>query len=173
MYVEEPSPEDLTAFWTRAKVRSKLAEVPGVMGVTDVVSMEPPAFSLGDGTRSCASKLALLAVHGDKTATSSYAPAYDAANEQYPQVGDLAILLDGDANPVALIRNRQVDLIPFNEISEDVAQAEGEGDLEHWREEHTRVFTEDAHAAGIEFDETANVVVEYFDVMYRVDTDIA
>ncbi|USR79282.1 ASCH domain-containing protein [Arcanobacterium pinnipediorum] len=173
MYISEPQPEELSAFWTRAKVRSKLAEVPGVMGVTDVVSVEPPAFTLGDGTRSCASKLALLVVRGQKSATSSYAPAYDSAGLAYPKVGDLGILLDGDAKPVALIRNREVVLIPFDEVTSEVAQAEGEGDLEKWREAHERVFTEDAHAVGIDFDRSANVVVEYFDVMYRVDTDIA
>ncbi|SDU78843.1 ASCH domain-containing protein [Arcanobacterium phocae] len=173
MFVPEPQAAELSAFWTRAKTRSKLAEVPGVMGMTDVVAVEPPAFAFGDGTRELASQLAHLVVSGVKTATSSYAPVYDVNDEAYPRVGDLAILLDGDAHPVALLRNRKVEIIPFNEISDDIAQAEGEGPLTQWLAEHTRIFTTDAHDLGLEFNENASVIVEYFDVMYRADTDIA
>ncbi|QJC22479.1 ASCH domain-containing protein [Arcanobacterium buesumense] len=173
MFVPQPREEELTAFWTRAKTRSKLAEVPGVMGMTDTIAVEPPAFAFGDGTRELASELANLVVSGNKTVTTSYAPAYDATNEAYPRTGDLAILLDGEARPVALLRNRKVEVVPFNEINDEIAKAEGEGSLEQWIAEHTRVFTSDASALGLEFSQTANIIVEHFDVMYRVDTDLS
>lgn len=173
MNVPEPVAEELAAFWTRAKTRSKLAEVPGVLAYTDVVSVEPPSFALGDGTRALADELARLVLDGTKCATSSYAPLYDHAEESYPRVGDLSILLDGNAHPVALLRNRQVEIVPFNEISESIVEAEGEGDVSQWRAKHAHIFATESAEICVEFDESAPVVVEYFDVMYRVDMDVA
>ena len=45
------------------------------------------------------------------------------------------LLLDGRANPAALIREIKVEHVPFLEVTEDRAATEGEGDLslERWR----------------------------------------
>lgn len=166
----DPRPEELEAFWTRAKTRGKLSVAPGYMAQDEDTFLEPPAFALGDGTSQLADTLAQLVLAGEKSATSSYLPSYEAEGVEPPQVGDLAILLDGQAHPVALIRNREVRVLPFSDVGEELATLEG-SDLESWREAHRTIFESEARENGTEFGEGESVVVEIFDVLYRSDRD--
>lgn len=169
--VPEPRPEELATFWTRAKTRAKLAVAPGYMAQNEDTFLEPPAFALGDGTVALADSLARLVLDGVKTATSSYLPAYEAEGIEPPHKGDLSILLDGEAHPVALLRNREVRVLPFAEVDEAIAAAEG-SDLNSWRDAHREIFTADMRASGGEFSESGAVVVEVFDVLYRAGDDL-
>jgi uncharacterized protein YhfF len=55
-----------------------------------------------------------------------------------PQKWDLSIVLDGNGNPVLVIESITVVILPFNEVSEQFAFEEGEGDrsLAYWRMAH-------------------------------------
>ena len=60
--------------------------------------------------------------------------------------------------------------MPFDEVDEEHAYLEGEGDrsLEYWREVHERFFTENAtHDRG--FAPDMPVVLERFRVVYQPD----
>ena len=64
-------------------------------------------------------------------------------------------------------------MVPFAEVDEAHAYAEGEGDrsLEHWRSVHRRFFTEHAthdRFADGGFDEQMPVVLERFEVLVPV-----
>ena len=165
MFDPNESPE-LEAFWLHAATKAKVQPIPGVLGQNVPSSLRPPAFSLGDGTPASADRLAQLIVSGAKRATSSYGPSYAAEGVAYPEVGDLSILLDGADRPVALLRNRQVETYRFCDVPVEVSDAEGEGTHTQWVAEHRAVFAAEAEQNGELFDETATVVVEFFDVLF-------
>ena len=60
----------------------------------------------------------------------------------------------------------RVRVLPFDEVDEEHARAEGEGDrtLRHWREVHEQFFTE--HAGGRDFAPDMPVVLEELRVVY-------
>ena len=60
--------------------------------------------------------------------------------EQLPKAGQYDIILDGQSQPLAIIRTTKVEIMPMNKVSESFAQAEGEGDLtlDYWYEESMR-----------------------------------
>lgn len=161
----EPAAGDLESFWVRAKTRAKLNPIEAVGGQTDVESLRPGAFVFG-ATREQANDLAELVLAGRKRATSSYAPAYEVDAEELPTPEDLWIMCDGDGRPRALLRNTRVECIPFVQVGEDIAAAEGEGDLAQWRADHRALFTAEGSELGYEFSEDGEVLVEYFEVLY-------
>jgi uncharacterized protein YhfF len=61
-----------------------------------------------------------------------------------------------------------VKVVPFNEITEEDASIEGEGDgsLAYWREGHLKFFKEEAEANNFEFRETDLVVFVTFKVVH-------
>ncbi|MFG6161973.1 ASCH domain-containing protein [Schaalia turicensis] len=157
----------LEAFWARAVTRGKINPLEVITGGESISAFRPPAFSFGL-TSEEATEIAELIVAGRKTATSSWADSYRAEDVPLPEKGDLAIVLDGEERPRALIRTDSVEVMPFTEVSAQIAQAEGEGDcsLESWRAAHTEFFGAEAAAAGLEFDPAGDVVVERFTVLY-------
>jgi uncharacterized protein YhfF len=104
---------------------------------------------------------------GTKTATAGALWDYEHEDEQLPRVGDLAILLDGSGHPRALVEVTRVDVVPFEDVDDEHARLEGEGDgsLAHWRVVHERFFTDHAtHDHG--FSLSMPVVLERFRVLY-------
>src|SRR5690625_4981258 len=87
-------------------------------------------------------KLANLVVNGIKTATCSALVFYKVENEPMPKVGEYNIILNGDERPVALTKTTEVTITPMNEVSEDFAISEGEGDrtYRYWWEVHEQFF---------------------------------
>jgi uncharacterized protein YhfF len=75
-------------------------------------------------------------------------------------------VLDGAGHPRALIETTEVVVVPFDEVDEEHAFLEGEGDrtLAHWRDVHEGFFTE--HAARGGFATDMPVVLERFRVLY-------
>lgn len=161
----DPVERDIEAFWTHAINRAKLYEIESISSQDGRTSLRPPTFAFGS-TREQADELASLVVAGKKTATSSYAPSYEAAGVDLPQKGEFAIVCDGGGIPQALIQTVRVEQVPFSAVGPHVADAEGEGTFDQWKMEHEQVFRAEANANGLDFDPGANVVVEYFDVLY-------
>lgn len=113
--------------------------------------------------------LAALVLSGKKTATASAYDLYAYDNEELPRPGDHSVILDADDNAVCVIRNTAVSVVPFNDVDEEHARREGEGDLslEHWRDVHRNLFTQWLEEAGMEFSENMPVVLETFQVVFR------
>lgn len=159
---------ELEAFWTRARNVAGIAPLEAVLGQDDAASLRPPAFAFGDGPE-MSDRLAKLVLDGEKSATSAWLASYEAEGIDIPEVGDLSIMCDGADRPLALLRTVDVRKIPFADVGPEIAQAEGEGTLDEWKAEHRDFFARECAALGIEFDPEGEVVVEFFEVVYRRD----
>lgn len=115
-----------------------------------------------------ADQLAKLVLKGQKTATASAYPLYQAYGEDIPQVGTFDVILDGQGQAVCIIEITNVEVVPFKQVSEDHAFKEGEGDrsLAYWRQVHEELFTEWLPEAGLSFSEETGVVLEEFRKVY-------
>lgn len=125
------------------------------------------AWSFGSNA-AMADELANLVVAGRKTATASNYLLYELTNEPLPKVGDLSIVLNGSQLPVCIIQTQSVEVIPFNEVTVEQAQKEGEGDLslDYWRTEHRKFFGAEFKTLDREFSEDIPVVCETFKVVF-------
>src|SRR5690606_6720850 len=63
-----------------------------------------------------------------------------AAGEPMPQVGRCDVVLDGAGRPACVIETIAVEIVPFDRVTRDFAEAEGEGPYEQWREGHIAFF---------------------------------
>ena len=155
------------AFWEVARFHARLNVAPSYFGPTTLELVPPPAWSFGE-TPEQADELLALVLAGTKTATSSAAWDYDTEDEPLPEAGTLSIILDGRGHPRALIETTAVATVPFDEVDEEHAFLEGEGDrsLTHWREVHEQFFTEHAdHGRG--FARDMPLVLERFRVVFQ------
>ena len=163
---DEATDERVHTFWEVASAHARLNGVPAYFGPNVLDSVPPPAWSFGATTED-ADELLELVLKGTKTATASALWDYEAEDEPLPEPGALSIVLDGTARPRALIETTGVEVVPFDEVSEEHARLEGEGDLSlaHWREVHRPFFTTQAtHDRGFSAD--VPVVCERFRVLY-------
>ena len=158
---------EVRSFWDLARFHAKLNSAPSYFGPTTLEVVLPPAWSFG-ATPEQADELLALVLDGTKTATAGALWEYQAEGEDVPQPGSLSILLDGSGHPHALIEITDVRVVPFDEVDEEHARLEGEGDLslEHWREVHERFFTETA-TGDHGFTHDMPVVLERFQVVYQ------
>ena len=123
------------------------------------------AWSFGEAP----DKLANLVLQGIKTATCSAYDLYLIDNEPLPQTGDFNVILDSNDEAVCIIKTLKVYITEFNQVSEEHAFKEGEGDrsLEYWRRVHVSFLTSELSSAHKVFDENTKVLCEEFEVVYK------
>lgn len=126
------------------------------------------AEAFGDHPK-LADELGALIVNGTKTGTCSALWEWEAEGNPIPEVGLISITLNGADEPICIIETTEVTLRRFNEVDEEFAYSEGEGDrtLNYWREAHTRFFTRILLKIGKEFSEDMPLVCERFRVIYK------
>lgn len=126
------------------------------------------AFCFGD-SKELANDLAALVLLGTKRATAGALWSYEAEGKRLPRTGDLSIVTDWSGQPLCVIETRSVEVVPFNEVTEDFAATEGEGDgsLSFWQGAHRAYFTRECVSAGREFTESMLIFCERFAVVYR------
>ena len=124
---------------------------------------EYDAWAFGDD----ADRLAELVKTGIKTATSSLLLFYELEDEPLPQPGEYNIILDSNDEAVCIVQTTNVYTVPFDQVSEEHAYREGEGDrtLDYWRSVHREFFLEELKEIGKTFDEGLEVVCEEFEVL--------
>ncbi|MGY3572575.1 ASCH domain-containing protein [Vibrio paucivorans] len=107
---------------------------------------------------------------GKKTATCSMERWYSVEGEQRPQVGHLQVVTNWSGEPVCVIEITDVSTCPFEQVSVEFAQAEGEGDLsiEWWRNAHQRFFSAECEELNIPFSQDTLLLLERFKVVYPV-----
>jgi uncharacterized protein YhfF len=151
---------ELESFWAVARRHARMETLPGYIppGMGELVP--PPAWSFGD-TPELADELLRLVLAGTKTAAASALWEFDADDEPLPEVGVLSNVLDSTGHPHALIRTTDVRVVAFDEVGEEHAFLEGEGDrsLAHWRRAHEHYLVDGQ-------DGSMPVVLERFAVLY-------
>ncbi|HLR52621.1 MAG TPA: ASCH domain-containing protein [Candidatus Avamphibacillus sp.] len=112
--------------------------------------------------------LAKLVIDGIKTATCSGYIFYELENEALPTTEDYNVILNSEDKPVAITKTLEVTITPMNEVSEEFAIAEGEGDktYRYWWDEHEKFFRKELNAIGREFSEDMLLVCERFEVIH-------
>ena len=158
--IDAPQPgraQDIEPFWL-AYQRACSVQVEGFA-----------ASALGD-TRAVADSHAELILSGVKRAHASLLREFQKDLDPLPQIGDHLVVLDGEGQPRAIVRNTHVELRHFNEIDDVFAFEAGEGDLtlRWWLTAHRQEFAELAEREGFEVDERVELVLEHFEVVWPV-----
>lgn len=154
----EPARDVVAVFWNAARAASP--DLPA----------EPPdpdrVWGFG-ATPEHADGLLALVLDGVKTGTASALWDYEADGDPLPEAGQHDVILDGSGTPRAITVTTDVRIVPFDEVGEAHAHAEGEDDrtLASWRRIHRDFFTRYAsHDRG--FRDDMPVVCERFRVVY-------
>lgn len=125
------------------------------------------ATALGP-TRAVADELALLVGNGVKRAHATLRREFEKDLEALPAPGEHVVVLDGAGHPRAIVRNTHVELRHFDQIDDEFAFNAGEGDLtlRWWLVAHRQQWSEQAEREGFEIGETAELVLEFFDLVW-------
>lgn len=104
-----------------------------------------------------------LVVNGNKRATAGLLSEYLAEGEPIEQVGERLAVLDNSGVQVATIEVSRVAVVRFEDVPDEFALAEAEGDLNaaDFRASHLRFWTE----AGEVITPDTQVVTLYFDLV--------
>ena len=119
-------------------------------------------------TREMAAELASLVLSGRKTATASLLAMNELNPGDAPQPDGYSVITDFDGDPLCVLQTTEIRHIPFDEVDEQFASDEGEGDLsyDYWRRVHWDYFSSEAELNGFEFDGRSIVCCERFRVLY-------
>ena len=107
-----------------------------------------PQWAFGD-SKEMANELCALILAGKKTATSTALYSYELDNQPVPEPGNRSVVLDGDGQARCVIECVSAEAVPFDEVDEEFASDEGEGDLslKHWRKSHQAFFERQGYFA--------------------------
>lgn len=110
-----------------------------------------------------------LVLSGQKKATVRSLPSYTLRNVYLPQTGDYYIVTDWGGKPYCVIEITAVTIIPFEDVTYDICQREGEYDsLESWQQHHRRFFMGEGKVMGYQFSEIMPIVFAAFNVIYQL-----
>jgi len=134
---------------------------------TNKIKKVPPSFYFCDNKKD-ANECAVLVSKGIKQATATSLWWFDKNNEALPIVGDQFIVTDWDGHATSIIETIKIEKVPYNEITPEFAETEGEGDksLAYWKKVHKAYYTREMEPHGESFDENMIIVCEYFKTIY-------
>lgn len=113
-------------------------------------------------------ELVSLIVSGKKTAFFTSYATYAIDQEPLPVSGELYLVLDRANNPQGVIELESVNIIPFNEVTWEMAKLEGEDEnLEAWREKQTEYLEDQAAITGFQFTPDLKLVYQRFNLVYK------
>ena len=132
-------PAQLHGFWQRFAATIETDPTPRFL----------EAFYFDDNECS-ASELAALVLAGRKRATAGLLWVNEKEKKPIPRPGDLSVVTDFAGRPVCVIETIKVDVVPFEDVSEEFAATEGEGDgsLQYWRAGHEVYFERECKRIG-------------------------
>jgi|TARA_B110000908_G_C10022484_1_gene343539 uncharacterized protein YhfF len=127
----------------------------------------PISFYFCDNKKD-ADECAELVVKGIKRATATSLWWFEKNNEILPKIGDQYIVTDWDGNAKAVIETIKIEQVPYNKITSEFAEIEGEGDksLEYWKRVHKDYYTREMEPYNEQFDENMIIVCEQFKTIY-------
>lgn len=127
---------------------------------------EPVSFYFCDNKKD-ADECAELVVQKIKQATSPSVWWFEKNNEEFPKIGDLAIVTNWDGEPKAIIKTVKIEIVQFKNITNEYAFIEGEGDrsLEYWRKVHLDYYRNEMKDFVEHPIEEMEIVCEYFETI--------
>ena len=102
--------------------------------------------------------------NGSKRATAGLLEHdYEAEGEEIEHVGEELVVLGNSGEPLGLIKVTRVEIVRFDEVPDEFALAEAEGDLsgDDFRESHSGYWTR----CGYDVRPDMKVVLMYFDLL--------
>ena len=112
-------------------------------------------------------KLALI-LGGQKTAFFASWPTFSIDMEPLPVSGELYIVVDRSNAPRCIIELESIEVVPFNEVTWEMAKQEGEDEnLEQWREKKKGYLEDEGAVLGFEFTPDIKVVFQTFKMVYK------
>nr|WP_246283804.1 ASCH domain-containing protein [Nocardioides perillae] len=101
-----------------------------------------------------------MVLEGRKRATAGLVAEYAREGEPVEHVGERLALLDSDGHHVGTVRVERVDVVRFDEVPDDFALAEGEGDRsgDDFRASHRAFWEGDGEVVA---DDTGVVLVRF------------
>lgn len=80
----------------------------------------------------------------------------------------MSVITYWDGKPGCVIKTTRVRIIPYKDITFEIAKLEGEDDsLASWRKNHEHFFREEGKELGYEFSEEMPVIFEEFEVVEK------
>ena len=112
-------------------------------------------------------ELTALVVSCKKTAFFSSYATFAIDQEPLPVSGELYIVVDRSNKPVCVIELESVNIIPFNEVTWEMAALEGEDqNLEEWRQRKREYLEDEGAVLGFEFTPDMRLVFQAFKKIY-------
>lgn len=130
---------------------------------------ELPETSYFHNNKEDANRLAQLILNGKKKAGSNLYFFYEQANADLPEIGTKNIVTDFDGKAIAIIETTQVDIVPFNKISEEYAVMDmgtTKEPLEKWKKAHWAFFAPAMEENGGKPTEEMLIVCEHFKTIW-------
>lgn len=113
-------------------------------------------------------ELITLVLSDKKTAFFTSWSTYAIDQEPLPVSGELYIVVDKTNTPRCVIEIQSVNVIPFNEVTWEMAQLEGEDEnLGAWRERQQEYLEDEGSVLGFEFTPDIKLVFQTFKVVYK------
>lgn len=113
-------------------------------------------------------ELIALVISGKKNAFFTTWATYTIDGEPLPLSGELYVVLDRANNPRCIIETESAEIVPFNQVTWEMAKLEGEDqNLEEWRQKKIEYLEDEGAILGFEFTEDIKLVFQRFKVVYR------
>lgn len=120
-------------------------------------------------TQESANNLANLVLTGSKKATAASLWVETHDHGVIPKIGDYSIITDWEGRAKCIIQTTDIEIVPYDEVTEKFAAIEGEGDqsLDYWRKVHLEYYTKECKRIGKVFTPKMPVICEIFKVVYK------
>lgn len=113
-------------------------------------------------------ELMALVLSGKKTAFFSSMSTYIIDEEPLPVSGELYIVVDRNNHPKCVIEFANIQIVPYNEVTWQMAQKEGEDeDLQAWKNKQRDILEEEGQIVGFEFTPDIRLIYQEFRVIYK------
>lgn len=109
-----------------------------------------------------------LILAGKKTAIFSSFASFSIDNLPLPMSGELYIVLDRAENPHCVIELDSIEILPFNEVTWEMAKLEGEDEnIDAWREKQKENLEDEGSILGFSFAEDIRLVFQTFHIVWK------
>lgn len=113
-------------------------------------------------------ELVTLVLTGRKTAFFTSWATYSIDQEPLPVSGELYVVLDRANQPRCVIETQSVEVVPFNEVTWEMAKLEGEDeDLGQWKQKKQEYLEDEGTILGFDFTPDIKLVFQTFKVVYK------